>query len=280
LSTEVIANFVYVDRDSPVHRLNPASKVIFMLCFIFSMVFFLDVRVMLVLVAIALTYYRLSGLRWRETRRAWTFILVFALIFVGLSAVLWGGGQEVATPHVIWHGPLGFVLTWEKLYYAAAIILRMMGIALVSIPLTFTTPPTDYGVGFKGIGLSDKFAVALDLALRLVPTFAVDFQSTVDAQRARGYETTSLRGGPIAKLRQMAPLVVPVTINAIVSGEDIINAMDLRAFGSGPRTWSRKRPFTTADRALMFASVLLLIASFAWRVTGHGGFDPFWIPGA
>jgi energy-coupling factor transport system permease protein len=274
----VIANFSYVDRDSPVHRLNPASKVIFMLCYIVSMVLFLDVRVMLVLLAIGFGYYAMTGLRWQETRRAWTFILIFALIFVGVSAVLWGGGQEVINPHIIWRGPLGFTLTWEKLYYAVAIVMRMLGIASVSIPLTFTTPPTDYGVGFKGLGLSDKFAVALDLALRLVPTFAVDFQSTVDAQRARGYETTSLRGGPIAKLRQMAPLLVPVTINAIVSGEDIINAMDLRAFGSGPRTWSRRRAFTTVDRALIAASILMLVLSFVWRVTGHGGFEPFWIP--
>ena len=149
------------------------------------------------------------------------------------------GRKWWSPPHLA--GPLGFELTWEKLYYAAGIVMRMVGIALVSIPLTFTTQPHDYGVGFKGIGLPDKFAVAIDLALRLVPTFASDFQSTLDAQRARGYETEALRGGPIAKLRRMSPIVVPVTIGAIVSGEDIINAMDLRAFGSGPRTWSRKR---------------------------------------
>jgi energy-coupling factor transport system permease protein len=276
----MIAHFSYVARDSFVHRLDPAAKVVFMLCYIFSMVLFLDVRALAVLAAIGFLYYRLSNLRWRETRRAWTFVLVFVLVLVGISSLVWGGGQYVAQPHVIWRGPLGLELTWEKIYYAAAMILRMLGIAAVSIPLTFTTRPQDYGVAFKGLGLPDKFAVALDLALRLVPTFAGDFQSTLDAQRARGYETDALRGGPATKLRRMAPLVVPVTINAIVGGEDIINAMDLRAFGSGPRTWSRARKRTTLDRLVIFAGFLILALSIAWAATGHGGFEAFWIPGA
>ena len=48
---------------------------------------------------------------------------------------------------------------------------------------------------------------------------------------ARGYEVEKLEGGLIAQIRKMAPLVVPVTMNAILSGEDITNAMDLRCFG-------------------------------------------------
>jgi energy-coupling factor transport system permease protein len=274
----MIAHFSYVARQSPIHRLHPASKVIFMLCFIFSMALFFDIRVLAILLAIGLTYYRLSGLRWEETRRAWTFVLVFVFVLVGISALLWGGGQTVEHPHVVWTGPFGFQLTWEKTYYAAALVMRMLGIASVSIPLTFTTRPQDYGVAFKGLRLPDKFAVALDLALRLVPTFASDFQSTLDAQRARGYETEALRGGPITKLRRMAPLLVPVTINAIVGGEDIINAMDLRAFGSGPRTWSRARRFGNYDRRLVIMSMLILVVSVAWALTGHGGLNMFWLP--
>jgi hypothetical protein len=33
----------------------------------------------------------------------------------------------------------------------------------------------------------------------------------MDAQRARGYELENVRGGPIAQIRRLAPLVVPVT---------------------------------------------------------------------
>jgi energy-coupling factor transport system permease protein len=274
----MLAHFAYVPRDSPIHRLDPAAKVIFMLCYIFSMVLFYDVRVLALLLGIGFGYYALARLRWAETRRAWTFVLVFVFVLVGISTLVWGGGQEVAQPHVIWSGPLGFTLTWEKLYYAAALVMRMLGIAAVSIPLTYTTRPQDYGVAFKGLGLPDNVAVALDLSLRLVPTFAGDFQATVDAQRARGYETEALRGGPVAKLRRMAPLLVPVTINAIVSGEDIINGMDLRAFGTGPRTWSRARRRSRTDWLVIAAGGGLLFLSLGWAATGHGGLALVWLP--
>ena len=36
-------------------------------------------------------------------------------------------------------------------------------------------------------------------------------------------------------MRKLGPLIVPVTIHAIIGSEDIIDAMDLRAFGVGPR---------------------------------------------
>ncbi|WP_369294164.1 energy-coupling factor transporter transmembrane component T, partial [Klebsiella pneumoniae] len=70
-----------------------------------------------------------------------------------------------------------------------------------------------------------------------MPTLGRDFSITLDSQRARGYEVEKLSGGIVAQIRRLAPLVVPVTINAIIGAEDIIDAMDLRAFGVGPRTW-------------------------------------------
>jgi len=77
----------------------------------------------------------------------------------------------------------------------------------------------------------------MDLTMRFIPTFGRDFQLTMDAQRARGYELEKLSGGLFAQVRKLAPLILPVTIHAIIGSEDIIDAMDLRGFGIGPRTW-------------------------------------------
>ncbi len=40
----------------------------------------------------------------------------------------------------------------------------------------------------------------------------------------------------VEQVRKMGPIFVPVTIHSIIGSEDIIDAMDLRAFGVGPRT--------------------------------------------
>jgi energy-coupling factor transport system permease protein len=135
--------------------------------------------------------------------------------------------------------------------------------------------PSLYGITFRGLGLPDKFAYAMDLAFRFVPTLGRDFSITMDAQRARGYEVEKLSGGILAQIRRLAPLLVPVTINAIVSAEDIIDAMDLRAFGIGPRSWVRRLTYRQADKALIGASVLTFAAATVLAFMGAGG---LWVP--
>ena len=99
---------------------------------------------------------------------------------------------------------------------------------------------------------------------------------TLDAQRARGYEIEKLRGGPIAQVRKLAPLIVPVTIQAIVGSEDIIDAMDLRAFGIGPRTWLEQLHYRRRDYVLIAFAALLFIVSMILSL--FGGYGQLWVP--
>ena len=70
---------------------------------------------------------------------------------------------------------------------------------------------------------------------------------------------------------------MPVTIHAIISSEDIIDAMDLRAFGVGPRTWLDVLTYQMRDRVLIAVGVVILIASI---VIAFMGFGAFWVPEA
>ena len=111
--------------------------------------------------------------------------------------------------------------------------------------------------------------------MRFIPTFGRDFQLTMDAQRARGYEIEKLSGGLIAQVRKLAPLIVPVTIHAIIGSEDIIDAMDLRAFGVGPRTWLEVLHYRRRDYLLVGGGLLLLALSLGLSLLGYGH---FWVP--
>jgi energy-coupling factor transport system permease protein len=117
----------------------------------------------------------------------------------------------------------------------------------------------------------------MDLTMRFIPALGRDFSLTMDAQKARGYEIEKLDGGLFEQVRKLAPLVVPVTIHAIMGSEDIIDAMDLRAFGIGPRTWLEKIDRKAHDHALIIAGVMILILSIALSIFGLG---KFWIPDA
>ncbi len=170
------------------------------------------------------------------------------------------------------------IITVEKIVFALAQMMRMQTIAILFIPVAFTFNPNHYGVTFRRLGLPDKVAFSMDLAFRFVPTLARDFSLTLDAQRARGYEVEKLQGGLLAQIRRMAPLIVPVTINAIVGAEDIVNAMDLRCFGLRPRTWLHELRYTPRDYVLISFSGALLVGSILVRALLRAG--DFWVPDA
>ncbi|MEA3459484.1 MAG: energy-coupling factor transporter transmembrane component T, partial [Chloroflexota bacterium] len=84
-----------------------------------------------------------------------------------------------------------------------------------------------------------------------------------------------LRGGPIAQIRKLAPLIVPVTIGAIVGGEDVVSALDLRCFGVTKRTWLHELCYTRWDKLMIAFSLAILVVSTVVHLLGYGD---FWMP--
>jgi len=277
----------YRKRDTIIQRLDPRARIIFMLSMLFSVIQFWDLRVSLLFLALALAQFFLAKLTWRETRRAWSFISILIVLMTILTFLTGRGGVASAyhAEHLITRvGPLslpffgwriGVDITVEKTVFALSQMVRMFAITTLAITVPYTIDPGLYGATFRGLGLPDKFAYAMDLAFRFVPSLGRDFSLTIDAQRARGYEVERLEGGIVAQIRKLAPLVVPVTINAIVGGEDIIDAMDLRCFGIGKRTWLQELRYGRGDKILLAFSVALFLLSTAASIAGYGR---LWVP--
>jgi energy-coupling factor transport system permease protein len=255
----------YKHRDTIIQRLDPRARWIFLFAMTFSIIQFWDIRFLFFFFVISFTQYFLCRLTWKETRRIWTFVLILVIVIIGINALLTGRGGPAEVlrgdKHILWE--VKIVIPWvgwtirpnitvEKVVFAVTQWVRMLGITVLFIPLAFTFNPNEYGITFRGLGL------------------------TLDSQRARGYEVEKLEGGLFAQIRKTAPLIVPVTINSIVGAEDIINAMDLRCFGLRKRTWMKELHYTTKDYVLIGIAVLILAASctFNW-VLGVGS---FWMP--
>jgi energy-coupling factor transport system permease protein len=237
--------------------------------------------------AIAMVTLFTSGISWRETRRAFLFIIGFVIFFSVFTFLTGRGGSEVyETEHLIREYKASFSIfgwtptlkiTVERVFFAVCQFFRFGSLAIMTLLIPYSLNPALYGITFKGLGLNDKFAYAMDLTMRFIPTFARDFQLTVDAQRARGYELEKFSGGMIEQVRKMGPIFVPVIIHAIIGSEDIIDAMDLRAFGVGPRTWTDVLERKTRDRILVGLGVLILLISLTFGFLGIG---TFWVPDA
>ncbi|MDP1716048.1 MAG: energy-coupling factor transporter transmembrane component T [Anaerolineales bacterium] len=274
-------------KNSFIQSFDPRAWIIFYACFLFATLSFWDVRFLLPFFVIAIFTLITSGVKWHEMRRAFLFIVGFVFFFAFLTFLTGRGGSEVyKEEHLIREFRASFsILGWtpvlkvtvERAFFAVSQLVRVTSIAVMTILIPYSLNPALYGITFKGIGLPDKFAYAMDLTMRFIPTFGRDFQLTMDAQRARGYELDKISGGIIQQVRKLGPVIVPVTIHAIIGSEDIIDAMDLRAFGVGPRTWTDVLTYQFHDRLLIALGVLILVASI---VVGFMGYGAFWVPEA
>lgn len=274
--------------NSLIQQFDPRAWLIFYACYLIGTIIFWDIRYLLPFFLIALIALFTSGVKWHEIRRSFLFILGFVFFFAILTFLTGRGGVEhYQVEHLIRQFKASFsILGWtpslditiERIFYALSQLVRVSSLAIMTILIPYSLDPRLYGITFKGLGLSDKFAYAMDLTMRFIPTFGRDFQLTMDAQRARGYELEKFRGGLIEQVRKMGPIFVPVTIHAIIGSEDIIDAMDLRAFGVGQRTWLDVLERDFKDRVLIWFGIAILVVSFA--LGGLFGYGQFWVPDA
>jgi energy-coupling factor transport system permease protein len=254
----------YLGRGSWLARRDPRVLVIAIACFVFSIIQVWDGRIVAILFAIALVYYRSAGIPFREVRRNWAFVITFVSILVAVNTLITGGqvpGIPAEDLDVWFTIPiLGTPVSAQSIAYAWTQLMRFLAMAAVGFPLAFAMAPADFGVTFRRLGVPDKFAYGLDLTFRFLPSFGHDMQMTIDAQRIRGFDWEAGKAGIVGRLRRTVPIVVPTVINAIAGAEDTIDAMDLRGFGTGPRTWLRHLVFDRLDRVIVLAFVLLLVA--------------------
>lgn len=287
----MLVTWKYRPRDTFIQRLDPRTRLIFLFCVIFALTIpeIWDFRIILPLFLLSLTLYFLARIEWKDIKRTWIFILILVVFIVGLNGLLSGRGGpssviQVESP-TVFEVPFfipgtewGFTVpvTVNKIWFAINQMTRMLTMAILAIPIPYTMDPNIYGVTFRRMGVSDKVSFTMDLAFRFLPTLARDLSITIDAQRARGYELETLKGGLIARLQRLAPLLIPVTMQSTVTGEEVIDAMDLRAFGTKPRTWLKELRYARRDYFMIGLGIAIFIGCCVSKwVFGFGG---FWVP--
>lgn len=285
----MLVTWKYRPRNTFIQRLDPRTRLLFFVFVILALTIpdIWDIRIILPLFAVSLTLYFLARIEWKDVRRVWLTMSILVLFIVGLNGMLSGRGGPSSVTNlpspVVFEVPIKIPFTdigWDvpvtvsKIWFAITQVTRMFTMAILVIPIPYSMDPNIYGTAFRRMGWSDKVSFTMDLAFRFLPTFARDFTITMDAQRARGYEMEKVKGGVAARLRRLAPLIIPVVMQSTVTGEEVIDAMDLRAFGTRPRTWLKELHYAPRDYFLLGLGVAIFLGCCILKFGfGLGGYS-------
>lgn len=252
---------LYVERVSPVHRLNPVTKLVALLCLlvvVFAIAqWWVGVGVLLLVIVPAAVASGSGGVLAGFALRLLLPVLAMLVLVQGLT---YPGGQTV-----LWEwGPLA--LTTEGLLFAATIGARLACLVCASVLLVLTTHPGELMSALTEKGLSPKFSYIISSTLQLIPSFRDRADSILLAQQARGL---AVPRNPLRRLGVLMPLLGPLVLGMFTDVEERSTAMEARGFGSTARRTSLVPvPDTTAQRVARWVmpalAAVAIVAPFVW----------------
>lgn len=231
---EMIKNFTigqYYPIKSPIHSLDPRTKIICVFLFIIALFFAHDYYSYLNAVLFSALIIFVSRVPMSTLIKGLKPILIFVIITALIHAFLTPGT-------VIWQWKF-FKVTREGLDQAVFTALRLILLIAVSSLLTLTTTPISLTDGmerllgpFKKIGLpAHELAMMMTIALRFIPTLLEETDKIMKAQISRGANFTSRN--LVKRSKALVPLLVPLFISAFKRAEELALAMEARGYHGG-----------------------------------------------
>ncbi len=217
--------FLYLDRNTWVHRLDPRTKIagallLFVLCLCFQHPLFLAAA------AIGIGAIAASA---RALPNFWRLRYLLALLFL-FSALLWPFFVRGRTP-LFALGPVE--VTRESLFYGLGMGIRLSSFVMTGLILLSTTRNEELTHGLIRLGIPYPVAFAFSTALRLIPTLAGAGATIIQAQVSRGLNLES--GNIFVRMGKFIPQAVPLFIYAIRYTNLLAIALESRGFSPGAK---------------------------------------------
>ncbi len=208
-------------------------------------------------------------LTWRRPEQDLGFLLR-AIVFMTVGAVLLNlmfghlGATALFSLPDAW--PIvGGRWTLESIAYGLNTALGLAAAVLVVAPLSYVIEPHELVDALPRP--VERAGIVVAAALNLVPGIGRSFRQVRDAQAMRGWRPTGLRS--------WSEVIVPVALTAVEGSLELAEAMESRAFGSGPRSRYAPSRWTRWDLVITAAALAAIAISIAARAVGLA---PDWYP--
>ncbi len=256
----------YFPIDSPLHRMDPRTKILALIFLIVAIFMANGWASYLLVSAFILLVVLLSRVSVKTYIKGLKPIL-FVILFTAVLNVFLTPGEKIEL--------LGYTtpMTWEGLILAGKMALRLVLLIMASSALTYTTSPITLTDGiekllkpFAKLGLPTyELAMMMSIAIRFIPTLIEETEKIMKAQKARGADFES--GSLLRRVKALAPMLVPLFISAFRRADELAVAMESRCYQGGEhRTRLNEIHFARIDYIAVFCFLLFFCALIALRI--------------
>ncbi len=238
---------------SPIHRIDPRAKFIMVIAFFAASILFSELLPLTAILLLQVPLLLLGRVE-REWARTLRGGAVLALIIFASNLISFYFFQ-------------GYILTTDMIELSLSLSIRFLSL-MTSFSIFFlTTSPDELSLALEEARIPYEFNFAFITAIRFVPVLAEEAQSIMDAQRARGLELE--RGGPLSRLRNYIPVLLPLIVSSIRRSLELAEAMESRGFGASKRrTNLYELRMKRGDYLAIISSIALLCASIYLKLSG------------
>ncbi|MFW9995932.1 MAG: energy-coupling factor transporter transmembrane component T family protein [Candidatus Odinarchaeota archaeon] len=283
--------FTYEERDSPVHKIDPRTKIIWSMTvgvlvalmgqiWLISLLFFSTIPIWYLSKP---SRYRINGV---------ILFLISQFIFIGYSQALFlpansDSGSNVTT--LVWiisksdfqnrlHPLVGMSLsriTMDGFIYGLQQAMRFITALSVAMIIVTTTAPSDLLMGLKKLFLPLEIAFMIAIAIRTIPLTLEQSMTVLNAERSRGLDFVPKRTrNPYKLAKEVVRAVkgvfvafVPILISLLRSGRQLALAAEVKAFRSSKkRTDYNQLKMGVVDWLITFTALLLLVGGIIGAV--------------
>ena len=258
----------YFPGNSPVHRLDPRTKLIMLVVYIVALFMAKSWISYGVMLAFLVFTVKISTIPPKSIVKGMK-PLVLILVFTGVLNLFFTTDGKVLVD-------AGFLtITTGGLERAVFMVIRILMLISGTFLLTYTTSPIALTDGLEALLNPLKvikvpvheLSMMMCIALRFIPTLIEETDKIMSAQKARGadFETGSL----MDKAKALVPILVPLFISAFRRADELATAMECRCYQGGEgRTKMKLLRYNLWDFRAFGVGIVLMAAVIVLRNFG------------
>ena len=255
----------YFPGDTPVHRLDPRTKLILLVLYIVALFQAKTWGAYLLLILVTAVCMAVSHISPKNIFKGLKPML-FVIALTALLNLFYTEGTPVRE---------GWFITWEGIDRAVKMMLRITLLITGTFLLTYTTSPMALTDGLELLLKPLKklkvpvheMTLMMSMALRFIPTLIEETDKIMSAQKARGadFETGNL----IQRAKALLPILVPLFVSSFRRADELAVAMESRCYHGGEgRTRMTQLKYGKNDYFALFLGLLLVAAVNVMRHYG------------